>query len=98
VTGFTPRMFLSPRSFDVMIGVRDEVDQTMASEWDFAVTDLVIAEAGGRVTDLNGGLFHYNKPKPINVGGLVAAIDPTTHDRVLGAIATARAVGLPRKP
>ena len=95
VTGFTPRMFLFPRSFDVMIGVRDEAGQTMASEWDFAVTDLVITEAGGRVTDLNGELFRYNKPKPINVGGLVAAIDRATHDRVLEAIATERAFGLP---
>jgi myo-inositol-1(or 4)-monophosphatase len=86
VTGFTPRMFLPPRSFDVMIGVRGGDDQTMASEWDFAVADLVITEAGGRVTDLNGDRFRYNKPIPVNVGGLVAAVDPMTHQRVLAAL------------
>ena len=47
VTGFSPRIFLAPREIDVMIGVRPGADQTMASEWDFAVADLVIHEAGG---------------------------------------------------
>jgi myo-inositol-1(or 4)-monophosphatase len=86
MTGFTPRMFLAPRKFDAMIGIRDGEDQTMASEWDFAVADLVISEAGGVVTDLEGQLFRYNKPVPLNVGGLVAAADPRTHARVLEAL------------
>ncbi|HEX2281255.1 MAG TPA: inositol monophosphatase family protein, partial [Thermomicrobiales bacterium] len=51
-TGFSPRIFLTPRAIDVIVGVRPGTDQSMASEWDFAVADLVIHEAGGRVTDL----------------------------------------------
>jgi 3'-phosphoadenosine 5'-phosphosulfate (PAPS) 3'-phosphatase len=86
VTGFTPRMFLAPRDFDAMIGIRNGDDQTMASEWDFAVGDLVITEAGGVVTDLDGQPFRYNKAVPLNVGGLVAAVDPRTHARVLEAL------------
>ena len=86
VTGFSPRIFLNPRAVDVMIGVRPGVDQTMASEWDFAVADLVIHEAGGLVTDLTGKQFRYNKPVPNNVGGLVAAADPASHARVLAAL------------
>jgi 3'-phosphoadenosine 5'-phosphosulfate (PAPS) 3'-phosphatase len=86
MTGFTPRMFLAPRAFDAMIGIRDSDDQTMASEWDFAVADLVIAEAGGIVTDLDGQPFRYNKPVPLNVGGLVAATDARTHATVLEAL------------
>ena len=86
VTGFSPRIFLPPREIDVMIGVRPGADQTMASEWDFAVTDLVIHEAGGKVTDLSGELFRYNKPVPDNVGGLIAAADPASHARVLAAL------------
>lgn len=86
VTGFTPRMFLAPRDFDAMIGIRDGDDQTMASEWDFAVADLVIAEAGGIVTDLDGQPFRYNKPVPLNVRGLLAAVDLRTHARVLEAL------------
>ena len=86
VTGFSPRMFLTPRAVDVMIGVRPGDDQSMASEWDFAVTDLVIHEAGGIVTDLAGQQFRYNKPVPTNVGGLIAATDAASHGRVLAAL------------
>jgi len=86
VTGFSPRMFLDPRAVDVMIGVRPGTDQTMASEWDFAVADLVFHEAGGMVTDLTGQQFRYNKPVPRNIGGLIAATDPASHARVLAAL------------
>ena len=86
VTGFSPRLFLAPRASDVMIGVRAGDDQTMASEWDFAVADLVFHEAGGVVTDLTGRSFLYNKPVPQNLGGLLAAVDPVAHSRVLAAI------------
>ena len=86
VTGFSPRMFLTPRSVDVMLGVRPGADQTMASEWDFAVADLVFHEAGGMVTDLSGQPFRYNKPVPRNIGGLIAAADPASHARVLAAL------------
>jgi 3'-phosphoadenosine 5'-phosphosulfate (PAPS) 3'-phosphatase len=86
-TGFSPRMFLAPRTIDVMIGVRPGDDQTMASEWDFAVTDLILHEAGGVVTDLSGQQFRYNKPVPHNLGGLIAAADPASHALVLGALA-----------
>jgi 3'-phosphoadenosine 5'-phosphosulfate (PAPS) 3'-phosphatase len=89
-TGFSPRMFLSPRDFDVMVGVLPGDDQMMAYEWDFVVADLVIHEAGGGVTDLAGNRFLYNKPVPQNVGGLIAASDPATHARVLAAARAAR--------
>jgi 3'-phosphoadenosine 5'-phosphosulfate (PAPS) 3'-phosphatase len=84
--GFTPRMFLAPRSLDAMIGIRNEVVQDMASEWDFAVTDLVINEAGGVVTDLAGNPFQYNKPEPVNSGGLLASVTPEIHSRLVAAV------------
>ena len=90
VTGFSPRMFLPPRALDAMIGVRPGDDQTMASEWDFAVADLVFHEAGGMVTDLTGARYRYNKSVPKNLGGLVAAVDPDTHRRVLVALQDVR--------
>jgi myo-inositol-1(or 4)-monophosphatase len=62
----------------------------MASEWDFAVTDLAMHEAGGVMTDLTGQPFCYNKAEPRNLGGLVAAVDAATHARVLHAMQTAR--------
>jgi hypothetical protein len=75
-----------------MIGIRPGVDQTMASEWDFAVADLVIHEAGGVVTNLAGEPFRYNKRVPRNVGGLVAAADRETHRRVLKAAGAAETI------
>ena len=90
VTGFSPRMFLTPRTLDVMIGVRPGEEQDMASEWDFAVADLVFHEAGGMVTDLAGQRFRYNKPTPCNVGGLMAAVDAATHARVAAALQAGR--------
>ena len=88
--GFTPRMFVQPRSFDVMLGIRPGPDQTMASQWDFAVADLVIHEAGGRVTDLAGKPFLYNEPSPRIHGGLIAAADPMSHADVLAAVRAER--------
>ena len=84
--GFTPRMFLEPRAIDGMIGIRTEVEQDFASEWDFAVADLAINEAGGVVTDLAGMPFQYNKQRPVNVGGLVASVSPDVHGKLLAAI------------
>jgi hypothetical protein len=92
-TGFSPRLFLSPRALDAVIGVRVGADQTMASEWDFAVGDLVIHEGGGAITDLRGRVYQYNKAIPRTVGGLVAAVDPATHGRVLAAVQAS--AGLP---
>ncbi|MFN8592901.1 MAG: 3'(2'),5'-bisphosphate nucleotidase CysQ [Thermomicrobiales bacterium] len=86
VTGFSPRIFLTPRVIDVMIGIRPGREQIMASEWDFAAPDLIIHEAGGRVTNLRGDRYRYNKQIPRNVGGLIAAADPETHARVLAAV------------
>ncbi len=95
VTGFSPRMFLPPRALDIMIGIRPGGDQTMAFEWDFAVADLVFHEAGGVVTDLAGEPFRYNKPVPLNLNGLVAAVDPKSHARVLTALQEERVSGPP---
>jgi 3'-phosphoadenosine 5'-phosphosulfate (PAPS) 3'-phosphatase len=86
--GFTPRLFLPPRRCDAMIGYREGkpmAEQRMASEWDFAMPDLFVHEAGGVVTDLFGEPYRYNKPRPACGGGLVAAADPATHARVLAA-------------
>jgi 3'(2'),5'-bisphosphate nucleotidase len=90
-TGLSPRLFVSPRPYDAVVGVRVGDDQTMASEWDFAAGDLVIHEAGGLITDLSGQPYRYNKPQPRNRGGLIAAVDPATHNRVLAAAQAARA-------
>ncbi len=85
-TGFSPRIFLPGRRCDAMLGLRTGPDQTMAWEWDFAVSDLFIREAGGVVSNLWGGRHRYNKAWPRNEGGLVAAADPATHAALLDAL------------
>ena len=87
-TGFSPRTFLPGRQCDAMVGYRPGKpadQQTMAWEWDFAMPDLFVHEAGGVVTDMDGRRYAYNKPLPRNDGGLLAAADPATHARVLAA-------------
>jgi myo-inositol-1(or 4)-monophosphatase len=51
------------------------------SEWDVAAGDLIVREAGGRVTDLKGGTLHYNRPDPY-IHGVLATSGPW-HDDVL---------------
>jgi myo-inositol-1(or 4)-monophosphatase len=41
------------------------------SEWDIAAGVLLVSEAGGRVTDLDGGRPSFNRPLPL-VNGIVA--------------------------
>ena len=78
-----------------MIGVRAEGRHDMAHEWDFCAADIVIAESGGKTTDLAGNPYRYNKERAVNEGGLVSAATVAAHDQVLAAVqAEARARGL----
>jgi 3'-phosphoadenosine 5'-phosphosulfate (PAPS) 3'-phosphatase len=86
-TGFGPHEFASPgRAVDAILGFGRDPDGIVAWEWDFAAADLIIHEAGGRFTNIHGAVHHYNKPLTRNVGGLLAAADPATHDRLLVAL------------
>ncbi len=86
VTGFAPRMFLPPRQHDAMVGIRAEGPQDMAHEWDFCAADIVIAESGGKTTDLGGNPYQYNKERAVNEGGLVVAATEAAHGQVLAAV------------
>lgn len=98
-TGLSPRIFLpidGGRRFDVLVGIHARRDdpQEMGWEWDFAVADLVINEAGGAVTDLSGQPHRYNKPSTRNRGGLLAAVNIDLHRQVIPVVAASReAVG-----
>ncbi|HEX7239770.1 MAG TPA: inositol monophosphatase family protein, partial [Longimicrobiaceae bacterium] len=50
------------------------------NEWDLCAAEVVVAEAGGRVTDALGGTVRYNRPEP-RVPGVVAA-RAALHDAV----------------
>jgi 3'-phosphoadenosine 5'-phosphosulfate (PAPS) 3'-phosphatase len=95
VTGFAPRIFLAPRLYDAMVGIRAEGPHDMAHEWDFCAADIVIAESGGKTTDLAGNFYRYNKERAVNEGGLVVAVTAAVHAQVLAAVqAEGRAQGV----
>ncbi|MCJ8323218.1 MAG: 3'(2'),5'-bisphosphate nucleotidase CysQ [Rhizobiales bacterium] len=52
--------------FDAMVSF------TQKSEWDIAAADIIIHEAGGRITDGYGNILTYNKTEP-NLPHMVAA-------------------------
>jgi 3'-phosphoadenosine 5'-phosphosulfate (PAPS) 3'-phosphatase len=89
--GMTPRRFLPQhRAADSLIGLRANLHDTFAWEWDYAAADVIVHEAGGAFTDLSGRKHRYNKQVPRNEGGVVTSVDPATHQRVLDAIASIR--------
>ncbi len=66
----------------------DEADAWMegrsVAEWDVAAASLILAEAGGLVTDRHGEPLRFNQPQPL-VHGLAAAT-PALHAEVLGRL------------
>lgn len=63
--------------FDAALTFRD------AWEWDIAAGALIVAEAGGTVTDMYGGQLRFNGNPP-QVPGIIAA-GPPLHARLLAA-------------
>jgi myo-inositol-1(or 4)-monophosphatase len=56
------------------------------SEWDTCAGDLLVNEAGGRVTDLKGAPLRYNNPDPYIHG--ILATSGARHDEILGIVRT----------
>ena len=70
------RMALVARGdFDVMVSLTDK------SDWDLAAGDLIVREAGGRVTSQTGETLHYNQTRPVQQGVICAG--PALHQRLL---------------
>ena len=61
--------------FDAMISLSDK------SDWDLAAGDLIVREAGGRVTSQTGETLRYNQVRPVQQGVMCAA--PDLHERLL---------------
>jgi myo-inositol-1(or 4)-monophosphatase len=59
-----------------------------ARDWDIAAADLILREAGGRVTDLAGGPVIYNRAEPVH--GELAAAGAGLHPRVIAAMRAGR--------
>jgi len=54
------------------------------SEWDLAAAQIILHEAGGRMTDRAGNPIRYNSADTL-VAGLVAAADPL-HGQIIGRL------------
>ena len=61
--------------FDAMISLSDK------SDWDLAAGDLIVREAGGRVTSQTGETLRYNQVRPVQQG--VVCAGPILHQRLL---------------
>jgi len=58
-------------------------------EWDICASDLIIHEAGGRLTDIEGNTIYYNKKDPRNKKGYLAT-NGLIHDSVVKKISELR--------
>ena len=86
-TGFNPRYWAEGgQRVDAFIGWVPD-GWMSGGEWDLVVTDLIVNEAGGVCTRLNGDLHRYNKPVARNSGGILLAGDPELHARLLETLA-----------
>jgi len=52
------------------------------AQWDTAAPELILEEAGGRVTDFNGNKFTYDRVEIMNLNGVVAS-NGKIHDQVI---------------
>jgi myo-inositol-1(or 4)-monophosphatase len=57
-----------------------------SQDWDIAAADLILQEAGGRLTDFQGRSPAYNKPHPVH--GEMIAVASRLHPRAIGAMRT----------
>ena len=96
-TGLNPRYWAGPeRAYDAFVGWEPgswtaeggQPGVWMAGgEWDLVVSDLIVREAGGGFSLLDGSLHRYNKPVARNEGGLVIAATPALHRELVAALA-----------
>ncbi|HEX8336674.1 MAG TPA: 3'(2'),5'-bisphosphate nucleotidase CysQ [Pyrinomonadaceae bacterium] len=54
-------------------------------QWDTCAPEAVLAEAGGRMTDVFGGPLHYNTPDVLNRNGIVAS-NGAAHEQVVARL------------
>ena len=75
-TGIVPMPRVHSLALRLARVAHGELDAAMAGgnghDWDLAAADLLVHEAGGVMTALDGGMLIYNRPDPVH-GVLIAA-------------------------
>ena len=64
------------QSADLYISISGK---TAPKDWDFAAPELILTEAGGRFTSINGGLISYNR-EDVNQWDPILATNSSCHD------------------
>lgn len=64
------------------------------NEWDTCAPELIVREAGGRMTDLDGMPLVYNRPDPRHRRGLLAS-NGTRHEELLEIVRPFFVAGVP---
>lgn len=54
-------------------------------EWDTAAPQIILEEAGGKMTDINGDILRYNKKNPFNLSGILAT-NNKNHNKIVRAL------------
>jgi fructose-1,6-bisphosphatase/inositol monophosphatase family enzyme len=58
------------------------------NDWDIAAGEILVAEAGGRVTTNQGRALHFGRSDPLQTGRLLAT-NGAVHEAVMARLATA---------
>jgi 3'(2'), 5'-bisphosphate nucleotidase len=57
----------------------------LMNDWDLAAGHVLVTEAGGRVTTLDGGALRYGQTNPAHAGGVLAT-NGRLHDAAVAAL------------
>ena len=55
------------------------------AEWDTCAVQIILEEAGGKITDMNGERLVYGKENPLNLNGFIAS-NGISHNEIVSAI------------
>jgi myo-inositol-1(or 4)-monophosphatase len=81
---FLPQPKIPSLAYRLAMVGSGEIEAGLAStnshDWDIAAADLIVHEAGGRLTDLSGRRPVYNRPSPRH--GVLAAAPQRFHDEL----------------
>jgi myo-inositol-1(or 4)-monophosphatase len=60
------------------------VSLTSKRDWDLAAADVILSEAGGRLTDAGGAMLIYNRP--VTLQSSVVAANPELHSEIVSLL------------
>lgn len=60
------------------------VSLTSKRDWDLAAADIILSEAGGRLTDASGAVLIYNRP--VTLQSSIIAANPELHTAIVSLL------------